>query len=58
LRGTSVEECGGSMSEELARHEVVCLQDTLNIITPDTNSNTHDHVLRTLDNLAVDFEKV
>jgi hypothetical protein len=46
------------VSEELAGHEVVCLQDSLNIVTPDTNRYAHDHVLRTLDDLAVDLEKV
>lgn len=46
------------MSEELARHEVVSLKDTLNIVTPDADSHTHDHVLGTLNNLAINLEEV
>lgn len=46
------------MSEELARHEVVSLEDTLNIVTPDADSHTHDHVLGTLNNLAINLEEV
>jgi hypothetical protein len=34
-------------------HQVVGLDDLVNPLAPDTNSDTHDHVLRTFGNLAV-----
>lgn len=58
LRRTSVEESGRGMGEVFAGHEVVGIDDTLNVVTPDADSDTHDHVLGTLNNLAVKLEKV
>src|SRR5690606_36831102 len=40
------------------RHMVVSLDCLLNIIAVDSNSNTHDHMLRTLGDLSVNTEKV
>ena len=39
-------------------HEVVSLDDLVDVLSPDSNSDTHDHVLRTLSDLAVDSEQV
>lgn len=46
------------MGEVSLRHKVVCLENLLDIAALDTQSDTHDHVLRSLDNLAVDSEEV
>lgn len=46
------------MGEISFRHEVVGLDHFGNVGTVDTNSDSHDHVLRALDNLAIDPEKV
>ncbi len=55
---TSVEEGGGSVCEELLRHEIVGLDGAFDVLAVDTNSDTHEHVLGTLSNLAVNTEKV
>lgn len=58
LGSTSIEECGRGMGEEFAGHEIVGFDDTFNVISPDTNSNTHNHVLGSLDNLAIELEEI
>jgi hypothetical protein len=42
------------MGEVSLGHEVVCLDHLLDILTVNTDSHSHNHVLRSLDNLAVD----
>jgi hypothetical protein len=39
-------------------HQVVGFDDLVNPLAPDTNGDTHDHVLRTFGNLAVNPQKV
>lgn len=39
-------------------HEVVGLDDLVDVLPPDSNGDTHDHVLGTFSNLAVDSEQV
>ncbi len=46
------------MGEVSLRHQVVSLNDLVNVSTVNTNSDTHDHVLRSLDDFAIDSEKV
>lgn len=46
------------MSKESLRHEVVGLEDLVNVGTVDANSDTHHHVLGSLNNLAVDSKEV
>ncbi len=46
------------MGEVLLRHEVVRLDGTLDVLAVDTNSDTHEHVLGSLGDLAVDAEEV
>lgn len=46
------------MSEVPLAHQVVGLDDLVDVLSPDTNSDTHDHVLRTFSNLAIDSEEV
>ena len=58
LGSTGVEEGGRSVGEGLEGHEVVGLDNALDVVTPDTDSNTHDHVLGTLGDLAIELEKV
>jgi hypothetical protein len=46
------------MCEVTFRHEVVCLNDALKIILVDAHCDTHDHMLRTFGNTAIDPEKI
>ena len=46
------------MSEPLLRHEVVGLESCLEIVQVDSDGGTHEHVLGTLHDLALAFEKV
>ena len=39
-------------------HQVVSLEDLLDVVPVNADGNTHDHVLRPLGNLAVDAEEV
>ena len=48
----------GSVGKVPLAHQVVGLDDLVNPLAPDTNSDTHDHVLRTFGNLAVNPQKV
>mmetsp|Transcript_19727 Transcript_19727/g.38612 ORF Transcript_19727/g.38612 Transcript_19727/m.38612 type:complete len:405 (-) Transcript_19727:253-1467(-) len=57
-RSTSVEECGRGVGEELLRHELVCLNGTVDVILVDANGHTHEHVLRALSDLTVKAQKV
>ena len=53
-----IEKSGGSMCEMLAGHEIVCFDDFLGVVAVNTNCNSHNHVLRTFSNLAIDSQKV
>ena len=55
---TSVEEGRGCMGEVSLRHEIVSLDDSINVACVDTDGNAHDHVLGSFDDLAVDSEEV
>ena len=46
------------MGEVSLRHEGVGLNDLVNVGSVNANSHTHDHVLWSLDDLAVDAKKV
>ena len=46
------------MSEPALRQQIVRLDDALNVTSVDAHGNAHEHLLRTLANLAVDLEKV
>lgn len=46
------------MGEIPFRHKVIGLDHFVNVGTVDTHGDSHDHVLRALDNLAIDPEKV
>ena len=48
---TRIEECGGRVREVLLGHEVIGLKDSLDVIAVDADGNTHEHLLRALDNL-------
>lgn len=39
-------------------HEVICFEHAFNVRTVDADGDTHDHVLRTLSDAAVEAEKV
>ena len=58
VRGTGVEEGRGRVGEVSLGHEVVGLEDTVEVAAVDTNGDTHDHVLGTLGGAAIDTEKV
>lgn len=46
------------MGKVSLRHEIVGLEDLVDVFTVDTDRDSHHHVLRSLDNLAVDSEEV
>ena len=46
------------MGEVFLRHEVVGLDNFFNIVVVDTNSNAHDHLLRSFGNLFVQTQQV
>lgn len=46
------------MCEKSFRHKVVRLDDALNIVLVDAHGNTHNHMLGTFGNTAIDPEKV
>jgi hypothetical protein len=48
----------GGVCEESLRHEVVGLEDLVNVGTVNTHSDSHHHVLGSLDNLAIDSEQI
>jgi hypothetical protein len=54
LGSTSIEQGRRSMSEVFLGHEMVGLNGLLDIVTVNANGNTHQQVLGTLSNLAVD----
>jgi hypothetical protein len=39
-------------------HQVVSLDNLVNVLSPDSNRNTHDHVLRTFGDLSIDSKQV
>jgi hypothetical protein len=49
---------GGSVGKVPLAHQVVSLDDLVDVLAPDPDSDTHDHVLRTFSNLAIDTEEV
>ena len=46
------------MSEIALGHEIVCLNHTVKIISMNTYSNTHDHVLWPLSDTTIDAKEV
>jgi hypothetical protein len=46
------------MSEVLGGHEIVCFNSFFNVVTVDTDGNTHDHMLRTFGDFTVDPQKI
>jgi hypothetical protein len=58
LRGTSIVEGWRSMREELLRHQVITLQNRGDVSAMDTDTDTHKHVLRALNNMLVDGKQV
>lgn len=58
LRGTSIEQSRRSVREVFLRHQVVGLNGLLDIRAVDSNSNTHQQVLRALSNVAIDPQQI
>lgn len=58
LWGTGSKESWRSVCKVFARHQVVCLDSTLDVLAVNTNSYTHNHMLWALCNLAVEAQKV
>ena len=57
-RGARVEERGRRVREEALRHELVRLERGLDVGQVDADRDAHDHVLRALDDLAVEPAEV
>jgi hypothetical protein len=58
VRCSCTEEGGGGVCEVFVGHVVVGLDSGLDVAAVDANSDTHDHVLRSLGDFAVDAEEV
>ena len=58
LGSTSVEQGWRRMGEILLGHQVVGLNCPLNVIAVDSNSNSHQEVLRALSNLSINAQQV
>ena len=58
MGGTRVEEGRGRVGEVTLGHQVVCLNDAVEISSVDTNSDTHDHLLRALGYSSIDPEEI
>jgi len=54
----SVEEGGGGMSEVALGQQVVRDDGGVNVLAVNADSDTHEHVLRTLGHFVVDAEQV
>ncbi len=46
------------MRKVTLRHQVVCLDDAVDVSAMNTDGDTHNHVLRSLSNSTIDSEKV
>ena len=53
-----IEERGRRVREVALRHQVVGLERSVDVLAVDANGHTHEHVLRTLGDLASDLEQV
>ena len=58
MGSTRVEECRGCVGEVAFRHQVVRLDNTVDIAAVDANSNTHDHLLWALGHATIDAEEI
>lgn len=58
MRGASVEQGRGGMREVSLGHEIVSLNDTINIGAMNSNRNTHNHMLWTFSNASINAEEV
>ena len=56
--GAGIEKCGRSVGEIAFGHEIIGLNNTLNIRSMDAHSNTHKQVLRPLGGDPVDLQQV
>ena len=58
VRSTGVEEGRASVGEVTLRHEIVCLEYSLDVRAVDTDCDTHEQVLWALSHATVDLQKV
>lgn len=57
-RCSCIEQGGGSMCEPSLRHHMIRFDCRINIILVNSNSNPHQHVLRSFHNLPLHLQKV
>jgi hypothetical protein len=55
---SGVKESGGGVGEVALRHEVVGLENSVDVFAVYSDGDAHEHVLRTLSNFAVDAKEV
>ena len=58
LWGTCVEQSWGSMSKEFSTHQIICFNCLLYAIFVNSQSYSHEHVLRPFDDFSINLEKV
>jgi hypothetical protein len=46
------------MSEITLRHEIVCLDDTINVISVDADGDAHNHMLWSFSYTTIDAKEV
>jgi hypothetical protein len=56
LRCPGIEEGRRSVSEEALGHEMVRFEDAFDIVAVNANGDTHDHVLWSFGDLAIEAE--
>lgn len=46
------------MGEPALRHQMVCVQCRINVVFVDADGNSHEHMLRSLNNLPCNLEEI
>ena len=58
VRGARIEEGGRCVNEPPLTHQIVRIHSSINIFLVNAHRNAHEHVLRALDQLAIDAQQV
>lgn len=54
--GAGIEKCRGRMSEVALGHKIISLDSGVNVAAVNAHSNAHQHLLRTLSDLAIEAQ--
>lgn len=56
--GSGVEKSRCGVNKPLLRHEIISLDSAINISAMNTNSDSHQHMLRSLDSSSINLEQI